>query len=147
MIEGQTFMQVSNSPPYAGIFEALLLSREAFASDQRDHIYGILGLPCLSRHVTIPIDYTNTLSETFMAFSRALFTSGDLNGLRLVPSPVPAVGTRYLKFAKFSRPRAPRLIHHYRPVNAGCRHKLPSWVLCWSCPQNPALPFPALTGL
>lgn len=127
---------------YSGVFGAMLLSREANTSDERDRVYGILGLPCLAGVVDIVADYNRSTSQTFTIFSKSLLLSGDLNGLRLVSSAVPQVGTRYLQSRHFSRPRAPRLIHHHRTVNRGCTHALPSWVICWSCPQNPALPLP-----
>lgn len=142
IIEGQIPVQRSKSVLYGGIFGALLLGREAFASDQRDRVYGILGLPSLSDIIKITPDYTLTPSQTFITFSRALYAGGDLNGLRLVASPVPAIGTRYLKLAMFSRPRSPKFVHNPRVISVGCVHVLPSWVVCWSCAQNPAFPLP-----
>jgi hypothetical protein len=126
---------------YEGPLGAFLLSRDAFASDQRDRVYGILGLPCLSNLVSIWPDYHVTPNETFMSFSQTLFASGDLNGLRLVNSPVPSIGTRYLKFLN-TWPRKPKHVRRHVVVNAGCIHGLPSWVICWICPRNPAFPFP-----
>ncbi|KAI2470061.1 HET-domain-containing protein [Annulohypoxylon bovei var. microspora] len=124
-----------------GVYDALLLSREAKATDERDRVYGILGLPHLARIVQIHPDYNRTAPETFTLFSARLHSSGNLNGLRLVNSPVPSIGTRYLKSSHFSRPRKPRLIHGHRTIHRGCEHGLPSWVICWSCPRNPAQPF------
>lgn len=128
---------------YSGVFGALVLSREACTTDERDRVYGILGLPCLAGVVDILADYNCPPTKIFTTFSESLFLSGDLNGLRLVSSAVPQIGTRYLKSSFFSRPRAPKLIHNHRTVNQGCRHDLPSWVICWSCPHNPALPLPS----
>ena len=128
---------------YSGVFGALVLSREASTSDERDRVYGILGLPCLAGVVDILPDYNCPPTKIFTIFSESLFLSGDLNGLRLVSSAVPQIGTRYLKSTHFSRPRAPKLIHRHRTVNQGCRHDLPSWVICCSCTQNPALPLPS----
>jgi hypothetical protein len=80
-----------------------MLSREAYASNERDHTYGILGFPCLAGVVSIVPDYTFTVIYTFTIFSKSLFTSGDLNGLCLVASPVPHIGNSYLKPADISR--------------------------------------------
>ncbi|XDG07219.1 hypothetical protein ABKA04_006834 [Annulohypoxylon sp. FPYF3050] len=124
-----------------GVYDALLLSREAKATDERDRVYGILGLPHLARLVKIHPDYNLTAPQTFTLFSARLLSSGNLNGLRLVNSPVPPIGTRYFKTSHFSRPRKPRLIHRHRTIHRGCEHGLPSWVICWSCPRNPAQPF------
>ncbi|KAI1382911.1 HET-domain-containing protein [Hypoxylon trugodes] len=124
-----------------GVYDALLLSREAKATDERDRVYGILGLPHLARLVKIHPDYNLTASQTFILFSAHLISSGNLNGLRLVNSPIPPIGTKYIKSTHFSRPRVPRLVHGHRTIHAGCEHGLPSWVICWSCPRNPAQPF------
>jgi hypothetical protein len=132
---------------YGDILSALVLSREAHATDERDRIYGIRGLPCLVDVVNIMPDYTLTPAQTFTRFSQSLFESGDLNGLRLVASPVFQIGTSYLKFSKFSRPRAPKLICKHRVINPSCAHGLPSWVICWSCPRNPALYLPNVLSL
>ncbi|KAK6087616.1 heterokaryon incompatibility protein [Seiridium cupressi] len=123
------------------IYDALLISSEASAADDRDRVYGILGLPQISSNVRIVPDYTREAPETFILFSARLLASGNLNGLRLVNSPVPSIGTRYLKSTHISRPRVPKLIHRHRTIYRGCEHGLPSWVICWSCPRNPALPF------
>lgn len=140
MIELQQ-QEDSSSALFEGPLGAFLLSREAFASDQRDRVYGILGLPCLSNAVSIWPDYFVTANETFKNFSQTLFASGDLNGLRLINSPVPSIGTRYFKFLN-TWPRRPKLVRRHVVVNAGCTHGLPSWVICWICPSNPAFPFP-----
>ena len=74
---------------YNGIFGALILSREANASDERDRVYGILGLPCLSGVVNAVADYTITPTKAFTLFSQCLLLSGNLNGLRLVNGAFP----------------------------------------------------------
>ena len=127
---------------YSGVFGALLLSLEAFSSDERDGVYGILGLPCLTGVVDIFPDYNRSPTELFIIFSKSLFMSGDLNGLSLIRNVIPPIGTWYFKPTNFSHPRAPKLICHHRTVNRGCRHVLPSWVICCSCPPNPVLPLP-----
>lgn len=126
-----------------GTFEALRLSREAFATDEKDHVYGILGLPCLAG-VNITPEYTLSAAEIFTVFSKSLFIKGDLNSLSLVNSTIPAVGTWYIKFQDFSRPRAPKMVCRYRIAHQGCRHSLRSWVICGSCPPNPTLLLPRI---
>ncbi|KAI0535560.1 HET-domain-containing protein [Xylaria digitata] len=136
-------LQVANdeiSTTKSGIYDVLLLVSEANASDERDRVYGVLGLPQLAHKVRLVPDYNRTVSETFTLFSANLYLSRNLNGLRLVNSPVSAQGTRYWKSTHFSRPRAPKFVHRHRVVHPGCKHDLPSWVICWSCPRNPAEP-------
>lgn len=101
-----------------------------------------MDLPCLTGVVNIFLDYNRSPTEIFTIFSESLFMSGDLNGLRLIRSAIPPIGTWYLKSTRFSRPRAPKLICHHRTVFQGCRHTLPSWVIYCSCPPNPVLPLP-----
>ncbi|XXH02304.1 hypothetical protein Hte_008676 [Hypoxylon texense] len=134
-------LETNLSTPNRSIYDALLISREANATDQRDHVYGILGLPQIADNIKLLPDYNLTASKTFILFSTRLLTSGDLNSLRLVDSPVPRIGTKYFKSTHFSRPRVPKFIRGHRIVHRGCEHGLPSWVICWSCPRNPAQPF------
>ncbi|KAI1120009.1 HET-domain-containing protein [Nemania abortiva] len=126
---------------HSSLYDVLLLSREANASDERDRVYGILGLPQISTNIHLLPNYNFTASETFILFSVRLFTSGSLNGLRLANSLVPSIGTRYWKSTHFSRPRSPKFIHGHQVIHHGCEHGLPSWVICWTCPRNPAQPF------
>ncbi|KAI4860667.1 HET-domain-containing protein [Hypoxylon rubiginosum] len=134
-------LETNLSTPNRGVYDALLLSREANATDQRDHVYGILGLPQIANNIELLPDYNIAATKTFILFSARLLASGDVNSLRLVNSPVPRVGSRYFKSRHFSRPRAPKFIHGHRIVHRGCEHDLPSWVICWSCPRNPVQPF------
>ncbi|KAI1373908.1 HET-domain-containing protein [Hypoxylon crocopeplum] len=133
-------LETNLSTPNRGVYDALLLSREANATDERDRVYGIMGLPQIADIVKLLPDYNLTASETFILFSARLLAGGDVNGLRLVNSPVPCIGTRYFKTTHFTRPRAPKFIHRHRTIHRGCEHDLPSWVICWSCPCNPAQP-------
>ena len=134
--------ELATQMTYSGPFGALVLSFEAFSSDERDRVYGILGLPCLAGVVDIFPDYHRSPTDIFIIFSKSLFMSGDLNGLSLIRNAIPPIGTWYFKPTYFSRPRAPKLICHHRIVHGGCKHDLPSWVICCSCPPNPVLPFP-----
>ena len=43
----------AESTSHGGIFEAMLLSRESNTGDERDRVYGILGLPCLAGVIEI----------------------------------------------------------------------------------------------
>lgn len=135
------FFDIDLSALHNGVYDCLLVSREANATDERDRVYGILGLPQIANTIQLVPDYNRTAPETFILFSARLLASGNVNGLRLVNSPIPAIGTRYYKSKHFSRPRSPKFIHGHRVVHRGCEHGLPSWVICWSCPRNPAQPF------
>ena len=123
-------------------FWGLAHSLEAFSSDERDRVYGILGLPCLAGVVNISPGHNCDSTEILTAFSQSLFMSGDLYGFSLSRSTIPPIGTRYFKRPQISRPRAPKLVCRHRTVNQGCRHGLPSWGICFPCSPNLALPLP-----
>ncbi|KAM3073427.1 hypothetical protein ACMFMG_004677 [Clarireedia jacksonii] len=141
ILEAQSTKRAPDSVAHGGIFGALLLGRESHASDERDRIYGILGLKQLAAIHIIP-DYNLAARETFILFTKTLFASGDFNGLRLATSEVPKIATRYIHFINFSRPKKPLLVHHHKLVSSGCTHSLPSWVICWSCSPNPDINLP-----
>lgn len=69
--------------------DALILSREATTSDDRDRIYGILGLHCLAAAVKVAPDHNLPATSTYIIFAKSLFGRGYLNGFRLAASPVP----------------------------------------------------------
>ena len=134
--------ELATQMTYSGPFGALVLSFEAFSSDERDRVYGILGLPCLAGVVDIFPDYNRSPTDIYIIFSKSLFMSGDLNGLSLIRNAIPPIGTWYFKPTYFNHPRARKLICRHRIVHRGCKHDLPSWVICCSCSPNPVLPLP-----
>ncbi|PQE08917.1 heterokaryon incompatibility protein [Rutstroemia sp. NJR-2017a WRK4] len=146
IFESQDDAQSPTSSGNEGIFNALLLGRESHASDERDRIYGILGLKQVAAVVQLVPDYNLTAIQVFTLFSQRLCASGDLNGLRLSASAVPSIGTRSFKFAQITRPEKPKFVHHHRSVNIGCIHALPSWIICWSCPPSPAINIPGYSS-
>ncbi|PQE04207.1 heterokaryon incompatibility protein [Rutstroemia sp. NJR-2017a BVV2] len=146
IFESQDHVHAPTSLGNGGIFNALLLGRESHASDERDRIYGILGLKQVAAVVQLVPDYNLTAIQVFTLFSQRLCASGDLNGLRLSATAVPRIGTRSFKFAGITRPKKPKFVHHHRSVNIGCIHTLPSWIICWSCPPNPAINIPGYSS-
>jgi hypothetical protein len=112
------------------IFSALILSQDANTSDDRDRIYGILGLPCLATVIEIVPDYHLPAIYTYTLFAKSLFKGGYFNGLRLVASPIPRINTKYFYSLRTGRPRAPKFARSPEVVNPGCVHGLPSWVPC-----------------
>ncbi|KAK7963587.1 hypothetical protein PG988_010561 [Apiospora saccharicola] len=73
------------------LIETLYLSRGAGASEPRDKVYGLLGLPTIDATVgpsSLATDYNLELSKVYVNFTRAILARGDLNCLRFVHSPV-----------------------------------------------------------
>ena len=106
------------------------LSHQARATDQKDRVYGILGISSVSNLVSIKSDYSATLSQVYYDFSKALFTgtSKGLNALRSISSPVAEIRSGWTQ-NKSSR----------KAVATACTHDLPSWVICWACAHSPTI--------
>ena len=119
-------------------FQCLLLSRDAQATDQKDKVYGILGLSSIARLVEITPDYTLSVEQTFCSFSRLLCASGDLRYLRLVDRPIAEMDEVYNWLQELSSPftKRPLLVRKRSPVLTACKCGLPSWVVCWRCPHS-----------
>ena len=122
------------------------LSLGAKVTDQKDRVYGILGIANISSLARITPDYHLSLREVYAEFSKNFLTLGGLDTLRLVQSPVAKINIgRTLDTV----PRAlnypiiePIVRYLYTKgksqiVAPACTHSLPSWVICWACPRGP----------
>lgn len=122
------------------------LSLGAKVTDQKDRVYGILGIGDISSLAKIKPDYHLSLQEVYTDFSKNLLARGDLDTLRLV----------YSSVAEINRGRTPDTVPHAlthpiiepiatymytkgksRIVASDCTHDLSSWVVCWACPRGP----------
>ncbi|KAL9073037.1 MAG: hypothetical protein Q9157_004894 [Trypethelium eluteriae] len=138
----------------AAALPAFELARSANTTDERDKVFGILGIFCISQIASITPDYGLGLSETFIAFTRDLIHNNDLTILRLVHH---AVGDVTLKWKRFAPPRefipgkmplgpnwsVPQFPRGRREVTPPCSHQLPSWVICWVCSPAPLVLLPS----
>ncbi|KAK8051767.1 heterokaryon incompatibility protein [Apiospora rasikravindrae] len=109
------------------ILKPLLLARDAAVTQEKDRVYGILGIKAVAERVSLTPDYTLPLSVNFQTFSSALLLGGSLDLLRLgslLDKPIytkgslSTLGSRVLEAAP-------------------CIHNLPSWVVCWTCAALP----------
>jgi len=149
-------------------FDTLDLIRNAGASEQRDKVFAILGLPTVAPLVQLRPDYQRALAEMYRMFSRELFRHSDLNALRLVQTPLgdlskdwlfrhePLTLSKRLRLACYNPLWPPEtftnnvrvLIHSVagqRPPTsaiAPCTHQLPSWTICLSCRSAPTAALP-----
>ncbi|KAK7936045.1 Phosphoribosylaminoimidazole-succinocarboxamide synthase [Apiospora marii] len=119
------------------LIETLYLSRGAGASEPRDKVYGLLGLPTIAATLgpaSLITDYKLELSEVYVNFTRAILARGDLNCLRFVHSPVGDVLVKW-KQKGWSNLWVPLPIPTLETVTPHCPHQLPSWAICCLCEQ------------
>ncbi|KAI1119734.1 hypothetical protein F5Y10DRAFT_259718 [Nemania abortiva] len=112
------------------------LARQAQATDNRDKVYGILGIPGVQQLVTMTPNYEVDLTKVYIEFTRKIIMNEGLDILRLVHSPVKPV---MLSFFNADSPRWLRKIANarFKEVANPCTHNLPSWTVCWSCKCAP----------
>lgn len=118
------------------------LSRQARASDDRDKVYGILGIPGVEQLATMSPNYRMDLTNVYIEFTRTIIMNGGLDIIRLVHSPVKPV-----MFSWFIPEKNPtwlrRLVNaRYRDVANTCTHELASWAVCWTCQSAPLVRLP-----
>ncbi|KAF1982107.1 HET-domain-containing protein [Aulographum hederae CBS 113979] len=112
--------------------------RAAEVTYDRDKVYGSLALAGISKPAVVIPDYQKSTAEVYIEFSKAMYLSGNLDGLRLVVSEIGQVDlpsqhfhamTEELKRMLAFLPTRPM------PGKQTCSQKLPSWVMCWTCCQ------------
>ncbi|KAF7893856.1 hypothetical protein EAF00_007370 [Botryotinia globosa] len=124
---------------------ALELARQAQATDARDKVYGILAIHCVKGLTNVSPNYRIELPEIFTNFTREIISNNEhgLDILRLAHSPVDKI---ILSSTLASNPRWVRQMIGGRFVEVAtpCIHKLPSWVVCWSCTAAPIMFLPGI---
>lgn len=136
----------------ADILKPLLLSREAKVTEEKDKVYGVLGIKEIADRVTIEPDYNLSLADIYKDFTAKLLVDGDLDVLRLASTGTALVRGDW-RFEDVQLPSA--LNHSYVTpivgplmsmlkssdktiaVGAECTHNMPSWAICWSCEPAP----------
>ncbi|EWG38414.1 hypothetical protein FVEG_14888 [Fusarium verticillioides 7600] len=140
----------STSTEWGELVRALNLAHDALVTEEKDRVYGILGIRAVAERVHIEPDYKLSLSAIYTNFTEELLSKGDLNILRLASS-----HGGYIPFKRTSdslpppvrtRSIAPVLLtmldtvtrpQEKTPVGMPCEHNLPSWAICWSCSPAP----------
>jgi hypothetical protein len=124
---------------------ALELTRQAQATDARDKVYGILGIPCVKGLCNISPNYRMELRDVYINFTGGIISNNErgLEILRLIYSPVGKVMLPSMPVYH------PAWIHkmlggRMEEAAAPCTHDLPSWVVCWSCVSAPTVFLPGL---
>ncbi|KAI1419608.1 hypothetical protein F5Y12DRAFT_229372 [Xylaria sp. FL1777] len=117
------------------------LARQAQASDNRDKVYGILGIPGVRQLATMLPNYGLDLTKVYTDFTRNVIMNNGLDIIRLVHSPVEPV---MLSWFNVDNPLwIRRLVNtRYKEVANACTHSLPSWAVCWTCKCAPLIRLP-----
>ncbi|PQE24049.1 heterokaryon incompatibility protein [Rutstroemia sp. NJR-2017a BVV2] len=122
---------------------ALELARQAQATDARDKVYGILGIPCVKGLCKISPNYRVELREVYINFTSGIISKDEhgLEILRLIYSPV---GEVMLSSTLSNNPTwmGKKVQGRVMEVATPCPHDLPSWVVCWSCASAPTVFLP-----
>jgi hypothetical protein len=120
---------------------SLELSRQARATDHRDKVYGILGIPGVEQLATMSPNYRMELTEVYTDFTRKIILNNGLDIIRLVHSPVRPV---MLSWFNANNPTWIRrsVKARYKDVANSCTHNLPSWAVCWACKCAPLARLP-----
>ncbi|KAL6918530.1 hypothetical protein FSST1_010025 [Fusarium sambucinum] len=131
------------------LLRALNLARDALITDEKDRVYGILGIKAVADRVNIKPEYNLSQSIIYSNFAKEIMKGGDLNLLRLAsgfggyvldswemddlpPSAKNrAVGALTLPVLNATKGR--ELV----PVGVVCNHDIPSWSVCWACAPAP----------
>lgn len=139
-------IQHSSSPiETPNVLRTLSLSRDAQATNEKDKVYGILGLRSILGASQITPDYNMATTDIFRQFAQAMFSSGHLSGLRLLHSPIGQVQGSHETLSKMmpAKWKSGLLGPSAGYVDQGCSHGMPSWVPCWACPRTPVMRLPA----
>ncbi|KAJ3560277.1 hypothetical protein NPX13_g9358 [Xylaria arbuscula] len=120
---------------------ALELARGAQASDHRDKVYGILGIPSVEQLATMLPNYQVDITQAYINFTQNVITNQGLDIIRLIHAPVEPV---MLSWFSADSPRwLRRLVNaRYKEVANPCTHALPSWAVCWTCKGAPLARLP-----
>ncbi|RGP68689.1 hypothetical protein FSPOR_5159 [Fusarium sporotrichioides] len=131
------------------LLRALNLARDALITDDKDRVYGIMGIKAVADRVNTKPDYNLSQSVIYTNFAMDLMWKGDLNLLRLasghggyvldswemgdLPASVKNRATGILALPILNATKNREVV----PVGVLCKHYIPSWSVCWACAPAP----------
>ena len=146
--------QKDSPADWQALVQVLLLARESNVTEEKDRVYGILGVKAVVDRVPIVPDYNIPLATSFSTFTSKFLATGDLSILRLVsrtagpthPPPerrLEAIPTvlrhRYVAAIVYLILDCVTDSQEPAPVGTPCIHNLPSWAVCWTCKPAPTI--------
>ncbi|KAF5230135.1 hypothetical protein FAUST_9995 [Fusarium austroamericanum] len=140
---------VSSTSGWKELGRALNVARDALITDDKDRVYGIMGIKAVADRVDIKPNYSLSQSTIYAEFAMELMLKGDLNILRLasghggyvvdswemenLPAPVKNRATGVVALPILDATKGRENV----PVGVLCDHEIPSWSVCWSCTPAP----------
>ena len=150
-------LRASTEDPSRRLRRPLLLARDAFLTEEKDRVFGILSIRAIADGVSLVPEVAISLPELYRRFMTQLISKGDLDPLRFIstqrtalvfngslptPDETPGPLRDILKSVlgrgseQYMRSKRPR--HSY--IGEICTHNLPTWAVCWTCKQAPVAP-------
>jgi hypothetical protein len=150
----------SSTSNWHNLVRALTLVRDASVTEERDRVYGILGIKAVADSLVWKNepDYMISLEELYRSFTLGFLAAGNLSILRLV-SRCAAPSRKGNKTVQDLPPRlkkgnnstVARLgaalalwvvnktigIGNSPAAGTRCTHGIPSWAICWTCDPAP----------
>ena len=131
----------SNTDSSRDATKVLSLSLDAKVTDQKDRVFGIIGIASISSLAEIEPDYRLPLDQVYVNFSKNLLARGGLDMLRSVQSPIAEINRGWTSNTVAQALNLEPVVTKYTKgksqiVASQCTHKLPSWVICWVCPRG-----------
>ncbi|RGP72899.1 hypothetical protein FLONG3_6537 [Fusarium longipes] len=140
----------SSASGWKELARALTLARDAFITDDKDRVYGVLGIRAVADRVKIKPDYNLSQSSIYSKFASELMSAGDLNILRLASGHEgyvignwemehlpPSVKNRVTGVFALPILNTVAKSQESIPVGVVCDHYIPSWSVCWACAPSP----------
>ncbi|GKT61461.1 heterokaryon incompatibility protein [Colletotrichum tofieldiae] len=132
------------------VLRPLILARDAKITEEKDRVYGILGIRAIADQVHVIPDYELSLSAIYRDFTAQLVSKGDLEILRFVsrgggliraqwdPDNVPSA-VKHRKAVPIVGPMLNLMSKEDKKDAIGkvCTHELPTWTVCWTCKPPP----------
>ncbi|KAL9071449.1 MAG: hypothetical protein Q9161_004166 [Pseudevernia consocians] len=131
----------SNTDSFRDATKLFNLSLDAKVTDQKDRVFGILGIAGISSLTEIEPNYLLPLKQVYVNFSKDLLARGGLDTLRFVQSPIAEINRGWTSNTVGQALNLEPLVTKCTKgksqiVASHCTHNLPSWVICWVCPRG-----------
>ncbi|KAI8257409.1 Heterokaryon incompatibility protein 6, OR allele [Colletotrichum sp. SAR 10_98] len=132
------------------ILQPLVLARDAKITEEKDRVYGILGIRAIADRVDITPNYKLSMETIYRDFTAQLVSRGNLEILRFVSKDGGRIRAQWnledvppaLSYRKLTPVVGPVLNSFSRSdkqdlIGTTCHHELPTWAVCWTCKPAP----------
>ncbi|KAI8292791.1 Heterokaryon incompatibility protein 6, OR allele [Colletotrichum sp. SAR11_240] len=126
------------------ILQPLVLARDAKITEEKDRVYGILGIRAIADRVDITPNYKLSMETIYRDFTAQLLSKGNLEILRFVSKDGGRIRAQWnledvpsaLSYRKLTPVVGPVLNSFSRSdkqdlIGTTCHHELPTWAVVW----------------